>query len=320
MLNCYAKLKDTDKLETFIKSGTNFDLDTAIAMCRQGGYYDQAVVLSKKHGEHNRVIDILIEDSKNYDDALDYIWRREPDAAYPNLMRYGRVLLEHCPSQATQLFIDYYTGKYHPKKDPPFVAAQPTPGGAVGAVQNLASFIPLPYRQSTGAPSPATAETQQTGLSRGEATADGEPETPLEYTVPKPRTAFSSFVDHPEQFIVFLEACLKEGSTDEKAKVDLHTTLFEIYLDLAASKSGREKSEWEAKAKTLIAGQDVSEWSDSSHGLTNLPQDFHGCIERTFTVPSVQLPRRDGSCSRATRLAFRHLPLIRLCGRYGWRY
>ncbi|KAL8872336.1 MAG: hypothetical protein Q9174_002020 [Haloplaca sp. 1 TL-2023] len=259
LLNCYAKLKDTDKLETFIKSGTNFDLDTAIAMCRQGGYYDQAVVLSKKHGEHSRVIDILIEDSKNYDDALDYIWRREPDVAYSNLMRYGRVLLEHCPSQATQLFIDYYSGKYHPKKDPPFVAAAPpTPGGAVGAVQNLASFIPLPYRQSTGAPSPATAENQQTGLSAGEATADGELETPLEYTVPKPRTAFSSFVDHPEQFIVFLEACLKEGYTDEKAKVDLHTTLFEIYLDLAASKTGREKSDWEAKAKTLITGQDIS--------------------------------------------------------------
>ncbi|KAL8780340.1 MAG: hypothetical protein Q9194_000969 [Teloschistes cf. exilis] len=258
LLNCYAKLKDTEKLETFIKSGTNFDLETAIAMCRQGGYYDQAVVLSKKHGEHDRVVDILIEDSKKYDEALDYIWRRDPDVAYPNLMRYGRVLLEHCQDQTTQLFVDYYTGKFHPKKDVPIVPTQAPVGGAVSAVQNLASFIPLPYRQATPAPSPAIMENQQFTLSNDEAAATTEAATPIEYTIPKSRTAFSSFVDHPEQFIVFLEACLKEGNIDQKEQAELHTTLFEIYLDIAANKTGRGKSEWEAKAKSLIDGKGVS--------------------------------------------------------------
>ncbi|KAL8705066.1 MAG: hypothetical protein Q9201_001792 [Fulgogasparrea decipioides] len=258
LLNCYAKLKDTEKLENFIKSGTNFDLETAITMCRQGGYYDQAVVLSKKHGEHDRVVDILIEDSKKYDEALEYICRRDPDVAYPNIMRYGRVLLEHCPDQATQLFIEYYTGKYRPRKDIPYAPTQATTGGTASAVQNLASFIPLPYRQNTAALSPAIAENKQLALASGEATAAAEAEAPPEYTVPQPRTAFSSFVDNPEQFIVFLEACLKEGSVDERDKVDLHTTLFEIYLDLAASKTGREKGDWEAKAKTLIDGKHIS--------------------------------------------------------------
>lgn len=258
LLNCYAKLKDTEKLETFIKSGTNFDLETAIAMCRQGGYYDQAVVLSKKHGEHNRVVDILIEDSKKYDEALDYIWRRNPDVAYPNLMRYGRVLLEHCQDQTTQLFVDYYTGKFHPKKDVPIAPTQAPVGGAVSAVQNLASFIPLPYRQATPLLSPAIMENQQFALSGDEATGAAEAETPIEYTIPKSRTAFSSFVDHPEEFIVFLEACLKEGNIDQKEKSELHTTLFEIYLDIASNKTGREKSDWEAKAKSLIDGKEVS--------------------------------------------------------------
>lgn len=169
-------------------------------MCRQGGYHDQAVFLSKKHGEHDRVVDILIEDSKKYNEALDYIHRHEPDVAYPNLMRYARVLLEHCPEETTQLFIEYYTGQYRLKKDSPVAPIQ----------------------------------------------------------VPKPRTAFSSFVDHPDQFIVFLEACLDETNMDESDKVDLHTTLFEIYLDIAGSKTGQEKQKWEAKAKTLIDGHDVS--------------------------------------------------------------
>ncbi|KAL8913895.1 MAG: hypothetical protein Q9171_001388 [Xanthocarpia ochracea] len=258
LLNCYAKLKDTDKLEAFIKSGTNFDLETAIAMCRQGGYHDQAVFLSKKHGEHDRVVDILIEDSKRYDEALDYIHRREPDVAYSNLMRYARVLLENCPNDTTQLFIEYYVGQYRPKKDAPVAPTQATPGGAASAVQNLASFIPLPYRQATATPSSAAQDNQPLTLATEEAAAAAKADPPREYKVPKPRTAFSSFVDHPEQFIVFLEACLNEADINETDKVDLHTTLFEIYLDVAGSKTGQEKQKWEFKAKTLLDGQDIS--------------------------------------------------------------
>ena len=48
-------------------------------MCRQGGYFEQAAYLATKHGESELVIDILVEDSKKYAEALDYIWRLEPD-------------------------------------------------------------------------------------------------------------------------------------------------------------------------------------------------------------------------------------------------
>lgn len=81
LLNCYAKLKDIEKLEKFIKSpgDLKFDLDTAISMCRQGGYYEQAAYLAKKHGETDLVVDILIEDSKAYSEALDFIWHLDPE-------------------------------------------------------------------------------------------------------------------------------------------------------------------------------------------------------------------------------------------------
>lgn len=74
-------MKDIDKLEKFIKSpgDLKFDLDTAIAMCRQGGYYEQAAYLAKRHGETELVVDILIEDSKSYGEALDFIWRQDPE-------------------------------------------------------------------------------------------------------------------------------------------------------------------------------------------------------------------------------------------------
>lgn len=258
LLNCYAKLKDTDKLETFIKSGTNFDLETAISMCRQGGYYDQAVFLAKRNLEHELVISILIEDSKKYRDALDYIWRLEPQLAYPNMMRYARVLLEHCPEDAMQIFIDYYTGTYRMRKDRPAQTRQvTTSGGMSGAVSNLSSFIPLPYRQASANPSPGTAGNQELALREAELAAADAAQPPLEYDIPKPRTAFASFIDHPENFITFLEACLKQKNLDKSDMTDLYTTLFEMYLETATSKKGEEKERWESKAKHLVEGTDI---------------------------------------------------------------
>ena len=263
LLNCYAKLKDTEKLETFIKSGTNFDLETAISMCRQGGYYDQAVFLAKKNSEHELVIDILIEDSKKYEEALDYIWRLAPEMAYPNLMKYARVLLEHCPKDATQIFIDYYTGQYRPRKNVPIPKVQEPQGGGAYNVANLTSFIPLPYLQASVNPSPGTAENQQ--LAGGDAIDAEGAQVPPDYDTPKPRTAFASFVDHPEAFITFLEACLERDNIDKSDKTDLYTALFEMYLETANAKKGEEKGKWEAKARRLIDGKDVSDILSSLH-------------------------------------------------------
>ena len=80
LLNCYAKTKDVEKLDKFIRApgDLRFDLDTAISMCRQGGYFDQAAYLARKHSEHEMVVSVLIEDLRKYAEALAYIWRLEP--------------------------------------------------------------------------------------------------------------------------------------------------------------------------------------------------------------------------------------------------
>ena len=83
-------------MEKFIKSpgDLKFDLDTAISMCRQGGYYEQAAYLAKTHKEHELVVDILIEDSKKYDEALDYICRLEPDAVGSDMPFQGSIYID----------------------------------------------------------------------------------------------------------------------------------------------------------------------------------------------------------------------------------
>ncbi|RMJ20880.1 vacuolar protein sorting protein [Aspergillus sp. HF37] len=245
LLNCYAKLKDTGKLDSFIKAPgeLKFDLETAIAMCRQGGYYEQAAYLATKYGENDMVVDILIEDSKKYAEAVEYIWRLDPETSYHNLMKYSRVLLANSPQRTTELFIDYYTGQYQPRTEvePP---AEPQ-AQSTSTLQSLAAFLPLPYVNIGARPEAPEVEEDKTIR-------------PPPYQVPKPRTAFSSFVGHPHEFITFLEALIKQQNVKEEDKVDLFTTLFEMYLDIASrKKDAAEKDEWEVKAKQLIEGKDI---------------------------------------------------------------
>ncbi|KAK7684969.1 hypothetical protein QCA50_011804 [Cerrena zonata] len=63
LLNTYTKLKDVARLDSFIKTESKrssegdknelpFDLDTAIRVCRQAGYFDHASYLAKKYERH----------------------------------------------------------------------------------------------------------------------------------------------------------------------------------------------------------------------------------------------------------------------------
>ncbi|RMD44921.1 hypothetical protein DV735_g85, partial [Chaetothyriales sp. CBS 134920] len=265
LLNCYAKLKNTEKLDDFIRTPgeLKFDLDTAIAMCRQGGYFDQAAYLATKHGENEVVIDILIEDSKKYAEALQYIWRLEAESVFPVLMEYARSLLIHCPEETTKLFIAYYTGKYVPKQDVPAVEEVQDQSG--GASQYLSALWTIPFMNRAG---PDDSQAEQNAEQNAE--SDGpEPVQRLpRYSKPRPRTAFSAFIAHPAEFITFLEALDQQQDLPQEDRVDIATTLLEMYLDAAKdAKEAATKAQWEAKATKLITNEAATGRGDGSASI-----------------------------------------------------
>ena len=203
-------------------------------------------------------------------------------------MRYARVLLEHCSEDTRQLFIDYYTGQYRPKRDiikPDTTVVQ---GSASSAIQSLASFLPLPYLNAGTATSSGVPKDEP---SQGAPKETQEDEQSIQYSVPKPRTAFSSFVDHPDDFIVFLEACSQGGKMEEEESVDLYTTLFEMYLHKANEKRGEEREMWEAKAKKLIEGGDVRSTSLTLPVGAN-STGTHRHFQPAAPIASFEFPRR----------------------------
>lgn len=96
LLNTYTKLKDVSRLDSFIKSAESparhvkkgnddddelpFDLDTAIRVCRQAGYFEHAAYLAKRYERHEDYLRIQIEDAENFRDALTYLRKLGPAA------------------------------------------------------------------------------------------------------------------------------------------------------------------------------------------------------------------------------------------------
>jgi hypothetical protein len=81
--SCYTKLKDHAKLDDFIKANERasrdsgdplpFDLDTAIRVCRQAGYFEPALYLAKQYRQDEEYLRIQVEDRGEWLDAVKFM-------------------------------------------------------------------------------------------------------------------------------------------------------------------------------------------------------------------------------------------------------
>jgi hypothetical protein len=58
----------------------DFDVETAIKVCRQAGYHKHALSLAEKHNKHEWYLKIQLEDIRDYQAALTYIAGLDFDA------------------------------------------------------------------------------------------------------------------------------------------------------------------------------------------------------------------------------------------------
>ena len=56
-----------------------FDIETAIKVCRSAGYYTHALQLAERSNKHDLYLKIQIEDHHDYAKALSYIAKLEFD-------------------------------------------------------------------------------------------------------------------------------------------------------------------------------------------------------------------------------------------------
>ncbi|KAM6500061.1 vacuolar membrane protein [Amanita muscaria] len=205
LLNTYTKLKDVSRLDSFIKleskRSTNnansdhqpdelpFDLETAIRVCRQAGYFEHASYLAKKYERHEEYLRIQIEDAGNYKDALQYLRMLGTEAAESNLARYGRALLDNLAAETTQLLIDLCTtstGSLEAESSPPSALEKHQPAPTASYLSYL-----VPGRSSGAATSsinetivPPTLSTLRTARHERQETSFWQDSVPVSPPVP----------------------------------------------------------------------------------------------------------------------------------------
>ncbi|CAH0720431.1 unnamed protein product, partial [Brenthis ino] len=108
LLTCYVKIDQHDhrgKLKEFINSkdkAIDFDVDVAIKVVRQVSVND-ALSLAANHKRHDWYLKIVIEDKKEFKQAVDYIADLQFDDADTYMKKYGHKLIQHEPEESTKL-------------------------------------------------------------------------------------------------------------------------------------------------------------------------------------------------------------------------
>ncbi|CAK1555893.1 unnamed protein product [Leptosia nina] len=122
LLTCYVKIDQHDqqgKLKLFINSkdkAIDFDVDVAIKVVRQVSV-DDALSLAANHNRHDWFLKMMIEDKKEYKQALDYIAELEFDDADCYMKKYGHKLIQHEPDESTDL-LKLLCTDYKPRSRP----------------------------------------------------------------------------------------------------------------------------------------------------------------------------------------------------------
>ncbi|KAI0293593.1 hypothetical protein BC826DRAFT_1105023 [Russula brevipes] len=326
LLNTYTKLKDAARLDSFIKTeskrGSNgtttengtdelpFDLDTAIRVCRQAGYFEHAAYLAKRWSRHEDYLRIQIEDTGNFNDALAYLRHLGPEATENNLARYGRAMVAALPDETTQLLIEICTGTDPLVSEPDALPTSSKPAGGGSYLSYLA------LRGPAAAPAPASpvSATDPPVDKRG-SRAPSPPSTllaapPPPVKRPSPRLYFANFVGHREHLVVFLEAVAlrrwgqsvdgpkdgavgqrdasaEDSSAEEADQQAVWNTVLELYLTLAsAAGDGARGDALRDKALQLLRASERIPY-DPTHALIL-------CATRSFTPGLVLLWERLG--------------------------
>lgn len=332
LLNCYTKLSDDTALSSFIHSSStskgpvlphstesttdepSFDLETAIRVCRQAGYFEHAVWLAQRYGEHQEYLRIQIEDRGDFVDSLRYLRKLGVEIAEDNLLRYGKNLLAAEPVGTTQLLVDLCCGTLEREE----VAVEVTTNGNgrkatgdKGYMSYLSYAIPggpqqpspstsdivVPTISSSPVPRSAvsnlrtvsvsepSANNRRSGISSQYSTTETLPPASIEEDLPSPRQFFAHFVDHPREFINFLEAIASRrygkqldtispttafdgfeaplleprtltthvsSNEDGKDEQAVWNALLELYLSHWSSSTGAEGSEKEIHSKKSL--------------------------------------------------------------------
>lgn len=317
LLCCYCKLKMVREIKSFVNDldlsnngedrddnplhSLNFPL--IINLFKECGYFDEVIKLLHKLNQPDLIVGIQLNDLNNPRKCLNYIKSLSIDNLLLILIEYSKTLLDNLPLETTELLINVFTGKYTPIEGPEmFEFNTKSDSEQKHEVSNNESSLPLnSYKGFLAYLSGTNFEDDQVTVT----STYSEPT----YLPPRPSLIFPSFINNPNEFVIFLEACIEtfekyQGNINDKK--DLLITLYEMYLTLSQKEPENQES-WFNKAKGLIneysqlldtpsllllshiygfnegemASKEQNGYEESLFRTAELNQDVKGCFDVT---------------------------------------
>ncbi|AET38185.1 tethering complex subunit PEP5 Ecym_2458 [Eremothecium cymbalariae DBVPG len=244
--------------ESYFYSNTSlFDLRTVLQLFQESKIDAQAFKLVHKFSKDPiQIVDVILTTLEDPHSALKYIKSLHVDDTLRVMIEFSKILLEKLPNDTNALLIDVFTGRYQRLTcNVNILEEKKSVSNNNPVFHSYKAFVTYMYSGT------------------GENSNSEEVQKPT-YHPPKPSLVFTSFIDHPFQFVVFLEACLESYNKFQgfiRDKQEILTTLYDVYLSLAQTADNKHKEEWHSKAmgvfkesERLVAGSKSSESSKVS--------------------------------------------------------
>ena len=112
LLKCYARMRRDAKLRAFVHGDKEmqFDVPTAIHVLRECNCVEEAKELALRNRLHISYVDILLNDTKEFEAAVRYLYRLSFTDADAIVQADGRLLLENAGDSVTELIISLCMG------------------------------------------------------------------------------------------------------------------------------------------------------------------------------------------------------------------
>lgn len=269
LLCCYCKMKMITDLDTFIE---DFDLSEntsnkkelskvnlqelnfqlIINLFKECGYFTQAIKLLHKLNQPSHIVGIQLSDMHQPKQCLEYMKSLSIDELLLILIDHSKSLLDSLPIETTELLINVFTGKYAPQEQPAGPVNSKRVPDILANNNNDEMAFPLnSYKAFLAYIAGSSSDKVDSEESTFSTNLHSEPT----YSPPKPSLIFPSYINNPNEFVIFLEACIEtferyQGNINDKK--DLLITLLEMYLSLSKSTPENEKNSWLSKAKELV--------------------------------------------------------------------
>lgn len=273
LLCCYCKLKMVKELDKFIDE---IDLDESsskrnsklswhqlnysllINLFKECGFFAPIIKLLYKLKSPKLIVDIQLNDLRQHLACMSYIKSLPVNELLAVLIDYLKDLLDFLPHETTKLLIDVFTGNYEPQE-------------STSLFENLEDSV-----QKQGDSEKQAVRSSYNSFKEYLSKFDSQnsqlrlesPDSPKPtYLPPRPSVVFTCFINHPVEFVIFLEACYAtyesyQGVSDEKRI--LANTLYEMYFSISVEEPSNA-SEWRQKAHEF--GKQEIRFIDESRAL-----------------------------------------------------